>query len=109
MKTNGIIGYYLQERSCPVCGKNFIPAPEHIYRDGTSKVCSWSCQLKAERRHEAEKDQRKSYRGKPIDPKRDEEIRRLANEGMTFNALAAKYKLTPERIRQIVLAGAYAE
>lgn len=33
--------------SCPVCGKNFIPAPEHVYRIRKNKnyvlVCSWRC------------------------------------------------------------------
>lgn len=33
--------------TCPVCGKGFIPAPEHVYKIRKSKhyilVCSWKC------------------------------------------------------------------
>ena len=34
-------------RKCSLCGKEFIPAPEHAYRDRTGKnwriFCSWHC------------------------------------------------------------------
>lgn len=43
----------LTEKTCPICGKLFIPAPEHAYSVGvrnrkthyTKKVlvCSWGC------------------------------------------------------------------
>lgn len=37
--------------SCPICGKSFVPAPMHIYRDKRchKRVCSWSCVCKSER------------------------------------------------------------
>ena len=36
---------------CPICGKNFIPAPLHVYRDrrNSKRVCSWTCVCKSER------------------------------------------------------------
>lgn len=37
-----------RERTCPVCKKNFIPAPYHIYRrknKGKALVCSYHCML----------------------------------------------------------------
>lgn len=43
----------LIELKCPICGKTFVPAPEHIYRDKRvwhgRFVCSYSCVLKSER------------------------------------------------------------
>ena len=42
----------LPEITCPVCGKVFIPAAQHIYRDkGATKrrVCSWGCVCASER------------------------------------------------------------
>lgn len=42
----------LIEITCPVCGKLFIPAPQHVYsaeihkKNGYTKevtLCSWSC------------------------------------------------------------------
>lgn len=28
---------------CPKCGKNFIPAPYHAYKEGEKLFCSWTC------------------------------------------------------------------
>ncbi len=39
-------------RQCNVCGKKFIPAPQHVYRDrrvNHPMVCSWSCVCESER------------------------------------------------------------
>lgn len=41
---------------CPVCGKEFVPAPMHVYKMPTKegrRVCTYSCALKAEREYEA--------------------------------------------------------
>lgn len=42
----------LIELKCPICGKTFVPAPEHIYRDKRAWrgnfVCSYGCMLKSE-------------------------------------------------------------
>lgn len=38
--------------TCPVCGKKFDPAPEHVYhikRGQKNFVCSWSCMRKWEK------------------------------------------------------------
>jgi hypothetical protein len=39
------------EIKCPVCGKMFIPAPKHVYKDRNRKirVCSWKCVCESER------------------------------------------------------------
>lgn len=48
---------------CPVCGKSFISAPMHVYKDrrsyGTKKVCSWKCVCESERLLEAQKKRRR--------------------------------------------------
>lgn len=44
------------DTTCPVCGKNFIPAGLHRYRlagKPNVPVCSWSCQVKSEKELEA--------------------------------------------------------
>ena len=48
------INYELKfrERVCKVCGKSFIPAAQHAYKDRRSPyqlVCSWSCVCESER------------------------------------------------------------
>lgn len=46
---------------CPVCGKNYIPAPLHVYKikNGTMLVCSWSCLRAYEKEHEKRKEYRR--------------------------------------------------
>lgn len=46
-----------EERVCPVCGKNFIRSPLHIYMVKTKPVCSYNCRSKWEKEHP-----RKRYR-----------------------------------------------
>lgn len=33
----------MEEKICNKCKKVFIPAPEHIYKDGDNIYCSWTC------------------------------------------------------------------
>lgn len=37
------------DTTCPICGKNFIPAPQNYYKVDGIRVCSWHCQLRGER------------------------------------------------------------
>lgn len=32
-----------RETLCPKCGKNFFPAPQHIFKDDKGTYCSWTC------------------------------------------------------------------
>lgn len=48
---------------CPICGKEYLPAPMHVYKMPTKNgrlVCSYSCALKAEREHEEKRMKRGS-------------------------------------------------
>lgn len=48
---------------CPVCGKEFIPAPYHIYKARVNKnkvlCCSYSCMCKDEAEYERKLKQSK--------------------------------------------------
>lgn len=47
------IDVVLRETKCPICGKVFIPAPQHIYKGEKGRlVCSWGCVCKYERERE---------------------------------------------------------
>ena len=97
---------HIVDTECPICGKNFIPAPMHIYNDGKKVVCSWTCHCEAARRRESgQKPHGNHFKGKPIPPGRNQEIRRLASEGMSPEELAVRYKLTVMRIKQIISEG----
>ncbi len=49
----------LPEAICPICGKTFIPAVGHVYKDKRTytnkRVCSWKCVCESERLKEAAK------------------------------------------------------
>ena len=38
---------------CPICGKMYIPAPEHVYRNynGKKMVCSYACSCQSRKEH----------------------------------------------------------
>lgn len=33
----------IRETKCKKCGKNFVIAVEHRYKDGSKYYCSWTC------------------------------------------------------------------
>lgn len=33
----------MMESKCPKCGKNHIPAPQHVFKDEEGYYCSWTC------------------------------------------------------------------
>lgn len=47
---------HIVTKKCRICGKNFVPAPQHAYRDRRAPhpmVCSWSCVCKSEQLKQA--------------------------------------------------------
>ena len=98
--------YAIMDTECPICGKNFVPAPEHIYNDsgykGGKPVCSYTCHLEAFRRKKADKEKKKHYRQLHIIPGRNDEICRLAKEGVSYAEIAQKFGIGVTRVRQIV-------
>lgn len=60
------MGDYLAMRTriCPVCKKEFIKSPYHIYKAAGNGafVCSYSCMMQSRRRHEEKKQLLKEQR-----------------------------------------------
>lgn len=55
---------HLIEAKCPECGKVFLPAVYHSYRINAALFCSYTCYMRAFRKHEAElKEKRRKPRG----------------------------------------------
>ena len=48
----------IPEKKCRKCGKSFIAAPQHIYRDGSKFYCSWTCYL-----HRKDREVKKNDKG----------------------------------------------
>lgn len=57
----------LWEKTCSVCGKTFIAAPQHVYRDARyinnhhPLVCSWKCVCESERLKGGDKRKTRRY------------------------------------------------
>jgi len=47
------------ESKCPVCKKLFIPAPQHVWKVGGKKVCSYTCMRSFEKAQEEKKARRR--------------------------------------------------
>lgn len=63
------MGYYEEPvitKICPVCGREYPPAPCHAYKSiiGGNKVlvCTYPCMLKADKEHEEELRRRQEAR-----------------------------------------------
>lgn len=52
------LNYILPEKKCKKCGKSFISAPMHAYRDGSKYYCSWTCYLHKNDREVQKNDKR---------------------------------------------------
>ena len=48
----------LPEKKCKKCGKKFIPAPQHIYKENSKYFCSWTCYLHRNDKEAVKRDQR---------------------------------------------------
>lgn len=57
--TSGRMKKELMPKICPVCGKEFYPAPMHVYKAGDKLACSYSCAVMYRRLAE-EKPNRRS-------------------------------------------------
>ena len=68
------MSHTLEDGKCDYCGKNFIPAPYHIYKveDGKGRFifCCYTCKLHYMEQIEAQKRKRKEQRQKRTEEKR---------------------------------------
>lgn len=86
---NSMNDFYVSDNSskiiCPICGKEFKPAPEHIYYIGKSRsnfVCSWSCMRKWEK---SDVEERKAaQKAKPKPEPKGYKIVRVVETGEIF-------------------------
>lgn len=48
----------MRDMTCSKCGKNFVPAAKHLYRDEQNYYCSWTCYI--HRNDQIRKESRKA-------------------------------------------------
>ena len=53
----------LEGTICPKCGKEFFPYPEHAYKAGGKRYCSWTC---LNHRHESKEIHRGNKKSKAV-------------------------------------------
>ena len=96
METNDISSKNLVERKCPVCGKIFVPAPFHVYKDGVMWFCKWTCLCEYRRNMEAYKEKRqKTLNHRRVYSKdlRAKVIRMVLEDGKTQKEVASELGL----------------
>ena len=79
-------GGNLVERKCPVCGKIFVPAPEHVYIEDQKGFCKWSCLCEYRKRKEAAKEKRRAthkHRRRFTREQREEILRMIIDDHKT--------------------------
>ena len=84
---------HLIERKCPVCGKIFVPAPEHVYIEDKKGFCKWSCLCDYRKKKEATKEKRRAaykHRRKHTQEQRIEAIRKCLEERKDERVVAAE-------------------
>ena len=62
VKPKSVITFTFREWTCPICGKIFIPATFHVYREGDEVFCGWNCLREYRRRKEERKTLRKGLK-----------------------------------------------
>ena len=58
-----------KESTCPICGKKFIPAPEHVYRrrvrTSLRYICSYHCVLEYDK-NKIDRNKKVRYKNESI-------------------------------------------
>ena len=58
-----------KESTCPICGKKFIPAPEHVYRrrvrTSLRYICSYHCVLEYDK-NKIDRNEKVRYKNESI-------------------------------------------
>lgn len=58
-----VVSHWTKKRVCPICKKEFFPAPYHVYKDARTHhgalVCSYSCMTESERIRDGKRKPRK--------------------------------------------------
>ena len=53
----------LEEKKCPLCGKKFVPAPQHALRDARGFYCKPTCFLHRDELHVRKRKKVRMYKG----------------------------------------------
>ena len=86
----------LMGAKCPVCGKEFMPAPYHVYAEDGRTFCKWSCLCEYRRRKETKKQERQKtlkHRRRYSREQRAEVMRMIIEEHKTQKEVADEFGL----------------
>ena len=88
----------MRDMLCSKCGKNFVPAAQHLYRDEENFYCSWTCfNHKDDRVH--------TKKLKPVEMLSTSGI--LIKEFASVKEAAQKTDFEMEKIQQACKVGGY--
>ena len=97
--------YSLKERECPVCGKIFVPAPQHVFVEDDKVFCKWTCLCAYRKQRKSEKPKKKDARRRTYTPEQKAEaIRMTIEEGKTQKEIAEELGVNYLSVRSWVNA-----
>lgn len=53
---------FYDEKRCRYCGRNFIAAPEHVFKLGSAQHPKWFCKYTCMARYREEQDAKRKYK-----------------------------------------------
>lgn len=86
----------LMGATCPVCNKEFMPAPFHAYTEDGKTFCKWTCLCKYRRNKETKKEENRKnlkHRRRYTRELRTEAMRMIIEEHKTQKEVADKFGL----------------
>lgn len=89
-------GYIQKERECPVCGKMFVPAPQHVFVEDDVILCKWTCLCAYRKQRKEKKEKRKetsARRRRYTREERAEVVRSVVIDGRKMSEIATEKKI----------------
>ena len=98
-----IVRKNLVEITCPVCGRTFIPAPQHVYCEDYMTFCKWTCLTKYRRDKQAAKKNKALTRYYTLEEKR-KALRMVLVEDKIQKDVSEELKIPTDTIQRWLAA-----
>ena len=102
------MGIDVQERRCPVCGKEFVPTSQWVYRDRVAWFCSYGCKRQAELRKEKLLNGKRRMQRR-LTPKEVDRVLSLIRKGVAIQEIMVDAGVTESAVRYYIKKMARAE
>lgn len=85
-----------EERICPICGKEFLPTPDWLFRNTRRSL--WFCSYSCKRKFDTDANNAPKKRGRLSEEKKQFLIKLLKN-GFTIKEVATELRISVDTVR----------